>query len=30
VSKRFGSVYRMGRRIDVWLKTKNPTSPATA
>jgi hypothetical protein len=27
VSKRLGSAYRMGR-TDVWLKTKNPLSPA--
>jgi bifunctional non-homologous end joining protein LigD len=27
VSKRLGSAYRMGRSI-VWLKTKNPASPA--
>jgi ATP-dependent DNA ligase len=27
VSKRLGSAYRMGRS-DVWLKTKNPLSPA--
>jgi ATP-dependent DNA ligase len=27
VSKRLGSIYRMGR-TDVWLKTKNPLSSA--